>query len=125
MRTGPLAIAVLATLAFAQSQAPVPLEPDKTFNRNLAAGAADTFTLDLKPDQIVELTLEYRGKDVTLSVYSPDGRLSRAFSSERREGEALQFLATQPGKWVLKAAARDRNSPSAYTISNLKITTPH
>jgi enterochelin esterase-like enzyme len=125
MRTGPLPIAVLAALAFAQSQAPVPLEPEKTFNRNLAAGTADTFTLDLMPDQIVELTLEYRGKDVTLSVYSPDGRLNRAFSSERLEGEALQFLATQPGKWVLKAAAGDGNSPAAYTISNLKITTPH
>jgi hypothetical protein len=127
MPTGPLPIAVLAALAlaFAQSQTPVPLEPEKTFNRNLAAGAADTFTLELKPDQIVELTLEYRGKDVTLSVYSPDGRLSRAFSSERQEGEPLQFLATQPGKWVLKAAARDGNSPATYTISNLKITTPH
>ena len=34
-----------------------------------------------------------------LSVYSPDGRLSRAFSSERQKGEALQFLATQPGQW--------------------------
>ena len=127
MPTGPSPIAVLAALAlaFAQSQTPVPLEPEKTFNRNLAAGAADTFTLELKPDQIVELTLEYRGKDVTLSVYSPDGRLSRAFSSERQEGEPLQFLATQPGKWVLKAAARDGNSPATYTISNLKITTPH
>ena len=120
-----LPIAVVAALAFAQSQVPVPLEPEKTFNRNLAAGAADTFTLDLKPDQIVKLTLEDRGKDVTLSVYSPDGRLSRAFSSERLEGEALQFLATQPGEWVLKAAARDGNTPAAYTISNLKITTPH
>ncbi len=83
MRTGTLPIAVVAALAFAQSQAPVPLEPEKTFNRNLAAGPAGTFTFDLKPDQIVKLTLEYRGKDVTLSVYSPDGRLSRAFSSER------------------------------------------
>ena len=125
MRTGPLPIAVFAALAFAQSPAPVPLEPEKTLNRDLAAGAVDTFTLDLKSDQIVELTLEYRGNDVTLSVYSPDGRLSRAFSSERLEGEALQFLATQRGEWVLKAAARDGNSPAAYTISKLKITTPH
>jgi enterochelin esterase-like enzyme len=125
MRTGLLPIAVLAVVAFAQSQAPIPLEPEKTVNRNIAAGAAETFTLDLKSDQIVELTLEDHGKDVILSVYSPDGRLSRAFSSEHQNGDTVQFLATQPGKWSLKAAARDGNSSAAYTISNVKITTPH
>jgi len=57
--------------------------------------------LDLKADQIVQLTLEGQGQDVILSVYSPDGRLSRAFLSEWQKGGALQFLATQPGRWSL------------------------
>jgi enterochelin esterase family protein len=128
MRTGFLPIviaAVLAPIAFAQSQSPIQLEPEKTFNRDLAAGATDLFALDLKIDQIVRLMLEGRGKDVILSVYGPDGRLSRAFSSERLKGDALQFLATQPGRWTLKIAAREANSPAAYRISDLKITTPH
>jgi len=128
MRTGSLSIAisaVLAAIAFAQSQSPIQLEPEKTFNRNLAAGGTDLFALDLKTDQIVQLKLEGQGKDVILSVYSPDGRLSRAFSSERQKGDALQFLATQPGRWSLKIAAREGNSPAAYRISDLKITTPH
>lgn len=125
MRTGPLPIAVLALVAFAQSQSPVQLEPEKTFNRSLAAGGADVFALDLKSDQIVQLTLVGQGKDVILSVYSPDGRLSRAFSSERQKRDALQFLATQPGRWALKVAAREANSPAAYRISDLKITAPH
>src|SRR5215467_10261084 len=105
MRTGSLPIAVsavLATIAFAQSQSPIQLEAEKTVNRNLAAGGADLFALDLKTDQIVQLTLEGQGKDVILSVYSPDGRLSRAFSSERLKGNALQFLATQAGRWNLR-----------------------
>ena len=87
MRSGPLPIAisaVLAAIAFAQSQSPIQLEPEKTSNRNLANGASDLFALDLKADQIVQLKLEGEGKDVILSVYSPDGRLSRAFSSERQ-----------------------------------------
>ena len=128
MRPGslPIAIAaVLAAIAFAQSQSPVQLEPEKTFNRDLAAGATDLFALDLKIDQIVQLTLEGQGKDVILSVYSPDGRVSRAFSSEPLKGDALQFLATQPGRWSLKIAAREANAPAAYRISGLKITTPH
>jgi enterochelin esterase-like enzyme len=128
MRPGSLPIAisaVLAAIAFAQSQSPIQLEPEKTFNRNLAAGGTDLFVLDLKTDQIVQLTLEGQGKDVILSVYSPDGRLSRAFSSERQKGDALQFLATQPGRWSLKIAAREGNSPAAYRISDLKINTPH
>ena len=127
MRPGSLPIAisaVLAAIAFAQSQSPIQLEPEKTLNRNLAGGA-DLFALDLKTDQIVQLTLEGEGKDVILSVYSPDGRLSRAFSSERQKRDALQFLATQPGRWTLKIAARDANSAAAYRISDLKITTPH
>jgi enterochelin esterase-like enzyme len=117
--------AVLAAIAFAQSQSPIQLEPEKTINRNLAAGATDLFALDLKTDQIVQLMLEGQGKDVILSVYSPDGRLSRAFSSERLKGDALQFLATQPGRWSLKVAARDGNGPASYRISNLKVNTPH
>src|SRR5712691_3828079 len=128
MRPGSLPIAisaVLAAIAFAQSQSPIQLEPEKTFNRNLAAGGTDLFALDLKTDEIVQLTLEGDGKDVILSVYSPDGRLSRAFSSERQKGDALQFLATQPGRWTLKIAAREENSTAAYRISNLKITAPH
>jgi hypothetical protein len=125
INVGILPIAVLAAAAFAQSQAPIPLEPGKTVNRNIAAGAAETFTLDLKSDQIVALTLEDHGKDVILSVYSPDGRLSRAFSSEHQNGDTVQFLATQSGKWSLKAAARDGGSSAAYTISSVKITTAH
>ena len=127
MRPGflPIAIsAVLAAIAFAQSQPPIQLEPEKTFNRNLAPGGADLFALDLKTDQIVQLTLEGQGQDVILSVFSPDGRLSRAFSSERQKGDALQFVALQPGQWTLKIAAREGNAPAAYRISDLKIETP-
>ena len=128
MRPGSLPIAVsavFAALATAQPQSPIQLEPEKSFSRSLAAGGSDLFALDLKADQIVQLTLEGEGKDVILSVYSPDGRLSRAFSAERLKGDALQFLATQPGRWTLKIAAREANSPAAYRISDLKITTPH
>ena len=128
MRASPMPIAisaVLAAIAFAQSQSPIQLEPKKTFDRNLAAGGADLFALDLKTDQIVQLTLEGYGKDVILSVYSPDGHLSRAFSSERQKGDALRFLATKPGLWTLKIAAREESAPAAYRISDLKIDTPH
>jgi len=59
----PIAIsAVLAATAFAQPQSPIQLEPEKTFNRNLAAGDTDPFALDLKTDQIVQLTLERPGQ---------------------------------------------------------------
>jgi len=128
MRPGsfPIAIpAALAAIAFAQSPPPIQLEPEKTFNRSLAPGGADLFALDLKIDQIVQLTLEGQDKDVILSVYSPDGRLSRAFSSERQKGGAFEFLATQPGRWTLKTAAREGGAPASYRISGLKIRTPH
>jgi len=128
MRPGILPIAICAALfatAFAQSRSPIQLEPEKTLNRSLAARGSDRFALDLKTDQIVQLTLAAQGQDVILSVYSPDGRLSRAFLSEREKAGALQFLATQPGRWNLKIAAREENAPAAYRISDLKIHTPH
>ncbi|HTB64845.1 MAG TPA: hypothetical protein VK727_01370 [Steroidobacteraceae bacterium] len=127
MRPGILPIAICAALfatAFAQSRPPIQLAPEKTLNRSLAARGSDLFALDLKTDQIVQLTLEGQGQDVILSVYSPDGRLSRAFLSEREKAAALQFLATQPGRWNLKIAAREENAPAAYRISDLKIHTP-
>lgn len=116
--------AIFFAAASAQSQSPIHLEPQKTVNRELAAGGADLFALDLKTDQIVQLTLESQDKDVILSVFSPDGGLSRAFSSERQKGDALRFLAVQPGRWTLKIVAREGNAPAAYRISNLKIDTP-
>lgn len=128
MRTGSRLIAIAAVLAAivcAQSQPPIQLEPEKALNRSLAAGGSDLFALDLKTDQMVQLTLEDNGKDVILSVYSPDGRLSRAFSSERLRGNALQFLATQPGRWSLTIAAREGDTPASYRIAGLKINTPH
>lgn len=121
----PIAIPAIFAAAFAQPPSSIQLEPEKTFSRNLPAGGADLFTLDLKADQIVQLSLAGEGKDVILSVYSPDGRLSRAFSSERQKGAPLQFLAAETGRWSVKVAARDGNAPAAYRISNLKINTPH
>jgi hypothetical protein len=40
------------------AQSPIQLEPEETFNRNLAAGGTDLLALDLKTDQIVQMTLE-------------------------------------------------------------------
>jgi enterochelin esterase family protein len=60
---------------------------------------------------------------VILSVYAPDGHLSRAFSSELQEGGPLQFLATQSGRWTVRVSARAKAS-AAYAISGLKVTTP-
>src|SRR5581483_10409293 len=126
MRSATLAAlcAVLAAIALAQSQMPIQLEPGNTYNRNLAAGNTDLFALDLKTDQIVQITLDGQGKDVILSVYSPDGRLSRAFSSDLLKGDAAQFLATQPGRWNVKIVSRDSNAPAAFRISNVSIKTP-
>src|SRR5579871_6670334 len=110
MRPGTLAIAILVAIASAQSQSPIQLEPEKSLTRSLTAGASDLFALDLKTDQIVQLMLEDQGKDVIVSVYTPDGRLSRAFSSERQKGDGMQFLATHSGRWALRIAARDANA---------------
>ena len=128
MRHGSLPIAISAVLAanaFAQPQSPIQLEPEKTFNRNLAAGDTDLFALDLKADQIVQLTLEDQGKDVILSVYSPDGRLSRAFSSERQKGDAPAWdwrrtgIDSAPTAIALaEAKARDRGLTAHFLVDD-------
>jgi hypothetical protein len=66
-----------------------------TFSRTLAAVAAGILTLDLKSDQIVELTLQDYGKDVILSIYTPDG------PQPIRLNELLQVLLTGGG-WFMK-----------------------
>jgi hypothetical protein len=117
-----LLIALLSGLAHAQPSAPIPLEPERTFERTLDAGGTDAFTLDLKTDQIVALKIQDHGKDVLLSIYGPDGRLTRAFSSELQEDDPLQFLAGQSGKWTVKVSSRARDSSVTYIISDIKVT---
>ncbi len=105
----------------AQTESPQRLEPEKTVERTLGAGSSDSFVLDLHLGDLVSLKLTGKGQDVILSVFGPEGDLSRAFSSEIVGGDTIRFMATQAGTWRLRAAARSKDSPVTYSISGLKI----
>lgn len=106
-----------------QITAPLRLEPDKTLERTLSAGATDVIALDLTRDQIVSLVLKDQGKDIILAVHGPGGEMRRAFSSALQEGEPCSFLVQQGGNWTLRVSARDKGA-AVYSISGLEITSP-
>ena len=111
-------------IALKQIAPPLRLEPDKTLQRTLSAGATDVFALDLEKDQIVSLALKDQGKDVILAVHGPGGDKRRAFSSQLQNGGPCSFLAVQAGNWTLRVSARDTDAAAAYSISGLNITSP-
>lgn len=107
-----------------QITAPLRLEPDKTLERTLSAGATDVIALDLTRDQIVSLVLKDQGKDIIIAVHGPGGEMRRAFSSALQEGEPCSFLVQQGGNWTLRVSARDKGAAAVYSISGLEITSP-
>ena len=85
MRPGflPIAIsAVLAAIAFAQSQSPIQLEPEKTFNRNLAAGGTDFTAVKsaLREQNLLALT----------NLSAPESTLATNGGGETLEGGICQ-----------------------------------
>jgi len=125
LRTACLSLLVsLPLLAVAQPDSPQRLEPDKTVERTLSAGSSDSYALDLHTGDLVSLKLTAKGQDMILSVFEPAGDLSRAFSSEVLDGETIRFVAVRAGSWRLRVAARSKDSPATYFISELKITPP-
>jgi enterochelin esterase family protein len=113
----------LAAGAFSQKSQATGLETGKSYERTLSAGAADTFTLDLRKGAVVSFTLKDNGKDaVILTVLGPPGDVRRAYSSElQRPSGAARFLSNESGAWTLKLSAKLKESSAIYTLSVLKI----
>jgi enterochelin esterase-like enzyme len=108
----------------AQTDPPHRLEPEKTIERTLTGGSSDSYTLDLHLGDLVALKITDKGQDVILSVFGPAGDLNRAFSSEGMGGGTIRFFAVRAGSWRVRVAARSKDTPATYVISDLKITSP-
>jgi hypothetical protein len=111
-------------LVAAQTDSPHRLEPEKTIERTLTGGSSDSYTLDLHLGDLVALKITDKGQDVILSVFGPAGDLNRAFSSEGMGGGTIRFFAVRAGSWRVRVAARSKDTPATYVISDLKISSP-
>ena len=92
-----LAIVVLLIAGTSKSSAAqTTLELCKPIERTLNAGEAHSFTLTLTSGQYAHLTVDQRGVDVVVSIYTPDGtRVVRVDSPNGDKGVEPVFLVAE------------------------------
>ncbi len=91
-----LLIAGTLTSSAAQLQNQTALELSKPIARTINAGEADTYTLTLASGQYAHLTVDQRGVDVVVSIYTPDGtKIVRVDSPNGDKGVEPVFLVAE------------------------------
>src|SRR5882724_10139036 len=105
-----LAPAVLAGLVLAG-----PLAPGRPVSRELAAGEAEAWRVELPAGRPFRVAVEQRGIDVTVEVAGPDGQSLLAVDSPQdREGtESLLLVPKRAGLYTLTVRAREPGAPPA------------
>ncbi|HEV2855068.1 MAG TPA: CHAT domain-containing tetratricopeptide repeat protein [Thermoanaerobaculia bacterium] len=101
-----------ALLAAAPSQTPAELIPERPIERELAAGEAHSYSIELaaRPWRVA---VEQRGIDVVVSVSRPDGRRVAVDSPQDRQGpETVLIEPAAAGTFLVEVRAREPASPS-------------
>jgi CHAT domain-containing protein len=91
-----LLIAGTLTSPAAQLENQTALELSKAIARTINAGEADSYTLTLTSGQYAHLTVDQRGVDVVVSIYTPDGtKVARVDSPNGDKGVEPVFLVAE------------------------------
>jgi CHAT domain-containing protein/tetratricopeptide (TPR) repeat protein len=88
-------------LVAAQSES-VPLDPDKTIERDLAGGESHSYLITLVSGQLLEAFIAQRQMDLTATLFGPDGRQVGQFDSLWYGPEPVCYVADATGSYRLE-----------------------
>jgi CHAT domain-containing protein/Tfp pilus assembly protein PilF len=88
------------------------LKPEQSIEREIRGGEAHVYVLKLKAGQLLDVVVEQRGVDVTLTLYAPGGeKLSESDSPNGARGpEPLLWIATAAGDYRLEVRSTDKSA---------------
>jgi len=118
------AVLVFAALSTGAAQSPTEPTPlaagSPAIERPLEAGGAHRYALRSTGNQLLELTVDQRGVDAVVSVFSPSGeRLVAMDSPNGANGlETVRIVLTAPGTYGVEVRALEFfDAPGTYAIS--------
>ena len=119
----------LTGLGIAQLNTPAPkdLSAGVRFTRELRAGAADHYQVQLSAGDFLELRVQQHAMDVEVSVANAEGKTLVTVDSPSgdRAPEVVRFLADTSGTYVLTISAEEHHKTNGkYEIVSLAIR-PH
>lgn len=91
------------------ASAQTPLLPGTPIERELQAGQAHSFTIELEENKFVQLVVEQRGIDVIVKVFAPSGKSLGDFDTPNgAEGpEHVSFVAVTAGSYRVEVGPLD------------------
>lgn len=100
------------------------LEFGKVIERELRAGQAHAYLIDLEANQFLHLIVNQEGVDVVVTVYDPNRKeLLKVDSPNGSQGpEPVQFIAQLSGRFRIEVAALEQDAAGKYSV---KVETLH
>ncbi|HMV82824.1 MAG TPA: CHAT domain-containing protein [Blastocatellia bacterium] len=105
--------------AYALAQTPQVLEASQPIEQKISGTQRHQYQLTLSADQYLEVAVEQRGIDVTITLNGPDGRRLAQFDNDSRpQGrESVTHIATTNGNHPLIVEAKQKDAPEgSYEI---------
>lgn len=95
------------------------LKPGEKLTRTINAKESERYNISLNANDFIIVNVEQRGIDITVSLFTPDGKLSLKVDSPNgtRGSESLKYIAASKGVYILEIKAlRSEASGSEYAI---------
>jgi CHAT domain-containing protein/tetratricopeptide (TPR) repeat protein len=111
-------------LVAAQSES-VPLEPDKTIERDLAGGESHSYLIALVSGRLLEAFIAQRQMDLTATLFGPDGRQVGQFDSLWYGPEPVCYVADATGSYRLEVRTVNKAATrGSYQLKLEKLRAP-
>lgn len=93
---------------------PVELEPGTPIEKSIGGTQTHSYTIKTDEDNLVQLTVDQRGVDVVVSVFSPGGKkLSENDTPNGNQGlENVSFVVTVPGAYRIDVTPLQSDAPT-------------
>src|SRR5712692_11113895 len=102
--------------ATAQAQTPQTLELSKPIERELQAGQAHSYLIELAAKDFLHVIVDQRGVDVVVAVFGPDGtKLKEIDSPNATQGpEPVLLIAETAGVYRVEVRSLDKGAKGKY-----------
>ena len=113
-----LSFCLLRGTAATPTEGTTAIEPNKPVERSITAGEAQSYTLTLTSGQYAHITVDQRGVDVVVSIYTPDGtKVVRVDSPNGDKGIEPVFLVAEiSGAYRVELLSTSPKRPGNYEL---------
>jgi CHAT domain-containing protein/predicted negative regulator of RcsB-dependent stress response len=90
----------------------ISLEPGKPIERELSGGQSHSYKMNMTSGQYIQIAVSQRGIDVSVALFTPDGKKISEVDSEHATGgaEAISAIADAAGAYRIEARSAEKTA---------------